>query len=133
MCLGCMTKPSFAHYTTANTCDWQCQPGYDKVGNTCVYPVQPTPPQCGFAIDTCILGTFSDTLDFGNQANWMCGTPDGGSVACTVYKITPPLTCGIGQYPINNSCQSCFSKPQNSNYTTPNSCDWACSSGYNRV
>lgn len=41
-------------------------------------------------------------------------------------------TCGIGQYMVNNYCQSCFSKPVNSNYTTANNCDWACSAGHHR-
>ena len=36
MCLGCTSKPSYGYYTTSGACDWMCNSGYYKSGNTCV-------------------------------------------------------------------------------------------------
>jgi S-layer homology domain len=55
MCLSCTTKPSYAVYTTTNSCDWNCNSGYYKSGNSCVLNYGTT-GQCGSAVNSCTTG-----------------------------------------------------------------------------
>ena len=85
MCLGCTSKPSYAYYTTAGTCDWVCSSGYYKSGNTCI-ATYGTTGQCGSTINSCLSGTFYDTTDYGNYAYWNCTGSNGTAVSCSAYN-----------------------------------------------
>ncbi len=87
MCLSCTTKPSYAYYTTSNSCDWTCNSGYYKSGNTCLSNYNyNTAGQCGSTVNSCITGTFYDTTDYGNYAYWNCTGTNGSAVSCSAYN-----------------------------------------------
>lgn len=130
-CQICTSKPSNSHYTTANSCDWTCASGYRREWNLCVWNVIVNQGPCGIQENTCTSGVFSDAVDFGTFANWICVWANNIPTACSIQKNSTN-SCGIGRYFSNNSCLSCTTKPANSIYTTSNTCDFSCTTGYRR-
>ncbi len=92
-----------------------------------------TTGQCGSTINSCLSGTFYDTVDYGNYAYWNCTGSNGTAVSCSAYNNNYNYNnCGVGQYYSGNMCLSCTTKPSTAYYTTTGTCDWACNSGYYR-
>ena len=143
-CVSCYTKPSNSYYTTTNSCNWTCNSGYYRSGDSCVSSYN--------NYNNCGVGQY-----YSNGTCYSCGTaPYNGyystSGSCTVacysgyyYNSSTNTcvsnynnncgsnTCGVGQYCSNNTVYSCNTKPANSYYTTANSCNWACNSGYLQI
>ncbi len=91
-CYACNALPANSYYATANTCVWTCQSGYYKSGNTCVRNYNNnnnnygTTGQCGTTVNSCLSGTFYDTVDYGNNAYWNCTGSNGIAVSCSAYN-----------------------------------------------
>ncbi len=133
-CLNCTTKPSYAYYTSSNSCDWSCESGYYKSGNSCISNYNYNP--------TCSIGQYSS----GNTCYWCNSAPSNAyyitngscdwSCNSGYYKSGNSCVsnytnyCGVGQYSSGNTCYACTSAPWNAYYLSANSCDWSCNSGY---
>lgn len=91
-CYSCNTPPTNGYYPTANSCVWTCNSGFYKSGNTCVSNYNnnnnnnQTYGQCGTSVNSCVTGTFYDTVDYGNNAYWSCRGSNGVSVSCSMYS-----------------------------------------------
>jgi hypothetical protein len=140
-CNVCTDKPSNTHYTNRGTCDWTCNTGYSRSGNSCIkdytnnfcsagqYSSGNTCYSCG---SVPVNGYYTTT----NSCNWSCnsGYYKSGNTCVSNNNnnnnINNINNCSIGQYISGNSCYTCNSRPSNSYYTSANSCDWTCNSGY---
>ena len=90
-CYSCTGAPWNGRYTTRGTCDWTCNTGYYKSGTQCIANnsnnnYYGNNGQCGSTINSCISGTFYDTVDTGSYAYWNCTGTNGVAVSCSAYN-----------------------------------------------
>jgi hypothetical protein len=136
MCLACTSKPSYAYYTNTGTCDWSCDSGYYRSGNTCVSNFNNTTCSTGqyrsgnvcYSCGTAPWNAYYTTT---GSCDWTCnsGFYRSGNTCVSNFNNT---TCSTGQYLSGNTCYSCGTAPWNAYYTTTGSCDWTCNSGFYR-
>ena len=133
MCLGCTSKPSYAYYSTSGTCDWTCNSGYYRSGDTCISNYGNTTCSTGQYLSgntcySCGTAPWNGYYTTTGTCDWSCnsGYYKSGNTCVSNYNTT----CGVGQYMSGNTCYSCSGLPWNGYYTTTGTCDWSCNSGY---
>ena len=93
MCLACTSKPSYAYYTNTGTCDWSCDSGYYKSGNTCISNYNNT---------YCSAGQYLS----GNTC-YSCGTAPWNAYYTTAGSCD--WSCNSGYYRSGNTCTTSYS------------------------
>ena len=135
-CDPCSNLPEDAEFTTVNTCDWACNKGYFQRGDTC----EPKLDTCGIGqtlngeqnrCDACDTTEKPGNAKFttANTCDWACNKGYFQRGQNCELKLD---TCGIGQMLIEeqNRCDPCSNLPEDAEFTTVNTCDWACNKGY---
>ena len=131
-CYNCTTKPSSASYTSYGTCDWSCNSGYYRDGNTCVSNSQ----TCGVgqyvngnSCQNCLSAPAHSYYTTAGSCSWACNAN-----YYSTGSLCMPNTqnCGVGQYLSGNVCANCTTKPNNSVYSQTGTCDWICDYGFMR-
>jgi len=135
---NCSNKPLYATYTSTgngtNSCEWSCNSGYYKSGNSCV-------------VQTCSPGSKTSCTFANGAGQKTCNGTGSGYNACVStgcnldyffeYGICKPV--GIGAYSANNDKlkRVCTVKPTHAVFTSSgngtNNCSWACNSDRVRV
>ena len=93
MCLACTSKPSYSYYTNVGTCDWSCDSGYYRSGNTCVSNYNNT---------YCSAGQYLS----GNTC-YSCGTAPWNAYYTTAGSCD--WSCNSGYYRSGNTCTTNYS------------------------
>ena len=93
MCLACTSKPSYSYYTNVGTCDWSCDSGYYRSGNTCVSNYNNT---------YCSAGQYLS----GNTC-YSCGTAPWNAYYTTAGSCE--WSCNSGYYRSGNTCTTNYS------------------------
>ena len=135
---NCSNKPLNSVYTTSgngsNSCEWTCNGGFSRVGNTCVAHV-------------CTPGSKKSCNVNNGSGEQLCLASGEGYANCVVQ------TCDVDHYWNGGTCvqvpvgfyspagslqrTSCNNAPANTTYTSrgngANQCTWGCNDGFNQV
>ncbi len=149
-CYSCTSAPWNAYYTSRGSCEWTCNSGSYKSGNTCVanynnnnnyynnYNTQCSAGQywSNNTCYSCLSAPSNAYYTTSGTCDWTCnsGYYKNGSMCVSNYNYNYNNNnyggCNVGQYSSGGTCYTCSGTPVNAYYTTAGTCDWTCNSGY---